>query len=240
MNDPIIEVTLSPALFHLSDVSDKIVVVIDVFRATSTIASILENRADAVIPVDDVEKSKSFEGADIILAAERNGEKPEGFLYGNSPFDYPPDVVEDKTVVFTTTNGTKAIEMASGNCLAIVTGSFPNLSSICFWLEQQKKDVHLFCAGWKDQFSLEDTLFAGALIDCLKEQFQISGDAAFAAHAMYQSAHMDLQAFAKQSSHYKRLSKLGIEKDMVYCLTPDTCRAIPYYHDGKLTAVYPE
>ena len=172
---PTLFTSLSPALLHLYDVKDTVVVVIDVFRATSTIASALHNGAKYVIPVDAVsmaiEISRQING---IAAGERDGKLAEGLGYGNSPLEYTRSFIEDKILVLTTTNGTKLLHMALANGADdIITGSFPNLSSVCSYLIQQNKNTVPACAGWKDRFNLEDTLFAGAVIHKVKEYFTI-------------------------------------------------------------------
>ena len=168
---PTLFTSLSPALLHLYDLKNAVVVIIDVFRATSTIAAALYNGARCVIPVDSVAKAAEMSVALGGLAAgERDGKLAEGLNHGNSPLEYTRDFIEDKTLVLTTTNGTRLLHMALANGAEdIITGSFPNLSSVCNYLIQQNKNVVLACAGWKDRFNLEDTVFAGAVIHHIKE-----------------------------------------------------------------------
>ena len=160
-NKPTIHTCFSPALLHLYDLNNAVVVIIDVFRATSTIAAALHNGAKCVIPVDEVAKaieiSKQIDG---IAAGERDGKLAEGLQHGNSPLEYSKDFIKDKTLVLTTTNGTKLLQMALDNkASTIITGSFPNLSAVCTFLINENKNVVLGCAGWKDRFNLEDRLF---------------------------------------------------------------------------------
>ena len=148
---------LSPALLHLYDVSSSIVVIIDVLRATSTIATALHNGAKEVIPVDSVTDCIRI-GAAMggITAGERDGKVAEGLSYGNSPFEYPASFIAGKTLVLTTTNGTKLLHMAlDKNAKGIITGSFPNLSAVCDYLVAQKQPVILGCAAWKDRVILK-------------------------------------------------------------------------------------
>ncbi len=229
---------LSPALLHLYDVNNAIVVIIDVLRATSTIATALYNGAKCVIPVDSVsrciELGKQIEG---ITAGERDGKVAEGLEYGNSPFEYPRDFISGKTLVLTTTNGTKLLHMALDKGAGhIVTGSFPNLSAVCDYLVEQKQHVILGCAAWKDRVNIEDMLFAGAIISRVGEHFSINCDSSQVATTMYEDAKLDLYEFmkAKNASHYHRLSNYGLEKDIRYCLTADGANVLPFYEDGKL------
>jgi 2-phosphosulfolactate phosphatase len=159
-----VNVCLSPALIPLFGVEKYIVVIIDIFRATSSICYGIDNGAEAIIPVAEVEECLAYQEKypHYLLAAERNGEVVNGFDFGNSPFSYTKEKVTGKTVVLTTTNGTHALHL-SRNAKKVVIGSFLNLTAICDWLKTQQDDVLLVCAGWKNNFNLEDTVFAGAV-----------------------------------------------------------------------------
>jgi len=235
---PTLYTCLSPSLLELYDVSSSIVVIIDVFRATSTIATALHNGAKSVIPVATVEEciriGKQIEG---VTAGERDGQVAEGLKYGNSPFEYSKDFIEGKTLVLTTTNGTKLLHMAlEKNAKEVITGSFPNLSAVCDFLIAQKQNVLLGCAAWKNKVNLEDTLFAGAVIDRVKDHFSINCDSSSIAASLYEEAKPDLYTFIKNknASHYHRLSKFGLQKDMQYCLKEDGANVLSLYKDGKL------
>src|SRR6187549_875454 len=148
---PALYTSLSPLLLPLYDVSSSIVVIIDVLRATSTIATVLNNGAKSVIPVDSVAEcirlGRQIEG---ITAGERDGHVAEGLVHGNSPFEYPRSFIGGKTLVLTTTNGTKLLHMAlERGAKSIITGSFPNISAVCDYLIAKKKPVILGCAAWK-------------------------------------------------------------------------------------------
>src|SRR6476469_5169963 len=178
MKKPSLYTVLSPALLHLYDVSNTVVVVIDVLRATSTIATALYNGAKEIIPVDSVEVGIQL-GKELacITAGERDGQIAPGLQYGNSSFEYPKEFIAGKTLVLTTTNGTKLLHMAlAKGATEIVTGSFLNLSAICEHLAQVKTNVILACAGWKDRVNMEDTMFAGAVVSMVEEHFSINCD----------------------------------------------------------------
>ena len=241
MNDkPSLHTSLSPALVHLYDISNSIIVIIDVLRATSTIATALYNGARFVIPVDSVsrciELGKQIDG---ITAGERDGKVAEGLEYGNSPFEYPRNFIEGKTLVLTTTNGTRLLHMAlEKGAKEIITGSFSNLSAVCDHLVELKRNVILGCAAWKDRVNMEDALFAGAVISKVRKHFEINCDSSHIAEAMYEKGKRDLFAFLKNNnaSHYHRLMNFGLEKDIRYCLTADEANILPIYSDGKLEA----
>lgn len=235
---PTLNTCLSPALLNLYNVSNSIVVIIDVFRATSTIATVLFNGAKCIIPVDSVAEciriGKQIEG---ITAGERDGKVAEGLSYGNSPFEYPKEFISGKTLVLTTTNGTRLLHMAlNKGAKKIITGSFGNLAAVCAYLTEQKKPVILGCAAWKDKINLEDTLFAGAVINRIKDHFEVNCDTSQLAETMYLDAKDNLYEFikSKNASHYHRLSSFGLEKDIHYCLTENNANVLCVYEGGKL------
>jgi 2-phosphosulfolactate phosphatase len=230
-----LEVCLTPALLPLFNIEGSIVVVIDIFRATSSICYGIENGADAIIPVAEVEECAAYreKGLDYLLAAERDGKVVDGFDFGNSPFSYTKEKVGGKTVVLTTTNGTHALHM-SIKAKRIVIGSFLNLTSLCNWLKLQHEDILLVCAGWKNNFNLEDTLFAGAVAEQLKTETYQWDDAAIAANDLYQQAKDNLNGYLKKTSHSERLKQLGIEQDIAFCLNVDITTAIPVLDGDKL------
>ena len=233
-----LQTSLSPALLHLHDVNNAIVVIIDVLRATSTIATALYNGAKYIIPVDNVPRCIAWgKQIECITAGERDGKVAEGLEYGNSPFEYPKEFITGKTLVLTTTNGTKLLHMAiKKGATEIITGSFPNLSAVCDYIINSKKNVVLACAAWKDRINLEDSLFAGAVISRVKEHFNINCDSSMMAASVYDAAKDDLFGFLKEknASHYHRLAGYGLERDIQYCLTPDVANILPFYEEGKL------
>ena len=240
MNKPALYTSLSPALLHLYDVSSSIVVIIDVLRATSTITTALYNGARCIIPVDSVSECiRIGKQIDSITAGERDGKVAEGLEYGNSPFEYPEDFIRGRTLVLTTTNGTKLLHMAlDNNAKSIIAASFANLSAVCDYLIAQKQNVILGCAAWKDRVNVEDSLFAGAVINRVKKHFSINCDASLMAEILYTDAKGDLFEFIKNKniSHYQRLSSFGLEKDIRYCLTEDLANVLVVYEEGKLIA----
>ncbi|MBX3257494.1 MAG: 2-phosphosulfolactate phosphatase [Chitinophagaceae bacterium] len=237
-NKPTLYASLSPALLHLYDVNDAIVVIIDVLRATSTIATALFNGASFIIPVNSVEKCiETGKKTGAITAGERDGKVAPGLQYGNSPFEYSRDFIDGKPMVLTTTNGTKLLHMAAAKgAKDIITGSFANLTAVCNYLAKQNRNVILACAAWKDRINLEDTLFAGAVIDRIGNLFSIDCDACSIAKGLYQQAKPDLFGFikAQKASHYVRLSGYGLEKDIQHCMAPDTANILPVYREGRL------
>lgn len=240
MKKPALFTSFSPSLLKLYDVTSSIVVIIDVLRATSTIATALHNGAKGIVPVDSVaECLRLGKQIDAITAGERDGQVAEGLSYGNSPFEYPESFIKNKTLVLTTTNGTRLLHMAlDKGANKIITGAFANLSAVCDYLVSEHKPVLLACAAWKDRVNLEDSLFAGAIVSRIGSHFDINCDSSRMAETLYNYAAPDLFEFMKNNhaSHYHRLMGYGLERDIRHCLQPDTAPVLPLYHEGKLLA----
>lgn len=236
MQKPVLHTLLSPRLLDLYDVNNSIVVIIDVFRATSTIATALYNGAEKVVPVAGVEDCIAIgKKLNAITAGERDGKVIEGLQHGNSPAEYFREFIEGKTLVLTTTNGTKLLHMAlDRGASEVITGSFPNLSAVCEHLASANKNVILGCSAWKDRFNLEDTLFAGAVISKIKNNFTIHCDSSLMAADMYSLHKNDMYDFIRKLTHWHRLSAFGLEKDLEYCVTPDVANVLPVFKDGAL------
>ena len=230
-----IEVCFSPGEYHLYEAEFDLVVVIDVLRATSAICTAMEYGVKEIIPVASVEEAKEWQAKGYIAAAERGGQIVPGFDMGNSPYSYMDPSLKGESVVLTTTNGTKAINMAKDKD-TVVIGSLNNLDALSNWLIRQRRDVLVLGSGWKDKFNLEDTICAGAIADsCLKSgRFFADEDSTVAAKFIFRSSRDNMFAFLKASSHRRRLRKLNLNEDVKYCLTPNNCSAIPVLQDGSL------
>ncbi|MEY3377989.1 MAG: hypothetical protein RLZZ328_1115 [Bacteroidota bacterium] len=233
---PSLHTVLTPSLLDLYEVHDSIVVIIDVFRATSTMATALYNGASKIIPVDSaelcIEMGKQTGG---ITAGERDGKIIPGLAYGNSPSEYPRSFIENKTLVITTTNGTKLLHMAlKQGAKEVITGSFPNLSKVVSFLKEQNANIILGCSGWKNRFNIEDTLFAGAVIEEIKDQFTIHCDSSYMANNLYNMHKADLPNYIKTLTHWHRLAAYGLEEDMLYCISKDVAPSLPIFKNGAL------
>ena len=221
-----IDVCLSPGLIHLYDVKDKVVVVVDILRATSCMVAGIANGVAGIRPFADLEACMAMKGQGYYVAGERNGQKVDGFDLGNSPYDYKQGHLVGKKIAVTTTNGTVAIEK-SKNAKMVVIGAFLNKQALADFLIENGTNTLILCAGWKGKFNLEDTLFAGALVEALKGHFHPSCDAPVAASALYREGKKDLRSYLQGSSHVQRLRKLDIEKDVEYCLRENELDCIP-------------
>ncbi len=221
-----IEVCLTPDLIHQHDLKGKLVVVVDIFRATSCIVTGLANGVETVKPVGEVEETLKLGEQGYIMAGERGGVKVQGFDIGNSPLEYQSELVKGKKVAISTTNGSQAI-LKSKDAEEIVIGAFLNLEALTAYLLQATPSVVIHCAGWKGTPNLEDTLFAGALIDECAEELTVTGDSALVAHQLFISTHENLLGMALDSSHAKRLKSFGIEDDLEFCMESSRYQVVP-------------
>ena len=230
---PSIDVCFSPELLHLYDLKGKAVVAVDILRATSTMTTAFAHGAAHIFPVMQLEECLAYSAKGCLTAAERDGQKADGFDLGNSPFSYMDGAVKDKAIAITTTNGTRAIRLSEA-AEEIIVGSFLNLSAVVSHLRALQLDVIVVCAGWKGNFNLEDTLYAGALAERLEGEFTFANDATLAALYLYRSAKADMFTFLQQSSHVQRLLRLDITKDVAFCLEEDKYNVLPVWKEDRL------
>jgi 2-phosphosulfolactate phosphatase len=230
-----VEVCFSPSQYSLYKQDFTIAVVIDVLRATSAIATAIENGVESIIPVSTIEEAREYKKQGYLAGAERGGEIVEGFDFGNSPFAYMDPKLKGKSIVLTTTNGTKAINIAK-EMPVVAIGALNNLEAICSWLIEEEENVILLGSGWKGKFNLEDTICAGAIADCLinSGKFQAEEDSTIAAKFISLSARENIFSFLKASSHRQRLRRLNLNEDVKYCLTPNNLTTIPILKDGRI------
>ena len=228
-----IDVCLSPELMHLYDVRDRTVVVVDILRATSCMVTAFAHGVESITPVANLEQCRKMKTQGYVISGERDGKKVEGFDKGNSPFEYLGDQVKGLKIAFTTTNGTQAIEK-SKEAKEVIIGAFLNLNTVAKYLLLSENNALIVCAGWKGRVNLEDTLFAGALVEKLKEYLGPDCDAPLAAQHLYNLAKNDMVSFLNASSHVRRLNKLNIHDDIKFCVTPDQYKILPKLKNGVL------
>jgi 2-phosphosulfolactate phosphatase len=226
-----ISVCLTPTLLPLYELTDKIVVVVDILRATSSITAGIATGVQSILPVAEIAACRALQAQGYLAAGERDGKMVEGFSLGNSPFDYMSEQVKGKTIAMTTTNGTLAIHKSRA-AKEILIGSLLNLTSVANYLMAQESDALVVCAGWKGNFNLEDTIFAGALVEKLSNHFVYDDDAALTAFCLFQTAKADLMSFMRNSSHYRRLKHLDVVDDIAFCLSIDHFDILPYVAEG--------
>ncbi len=224
---------------------DKNVVIVDVLRASSTILTALVNGAKEVIPAESVSVAARISKGlgNSVLCGERNGKVIEGFKLGNSPFEYSPDIVKSKSLIFSTTNGTVAVSKAK-YAKSCVLASFLNFSTVIEHLLKINEDFIIVCSGKLNDFCVEDSVFAGLLISKL---FEINGksnytllDSGYVSYKMakqlvYKNTkpdqHRVLNMF-KKSEHGKYLISLGFDKDLEYCSNIDSFKSLPTFKNN--------
>jgi 2-phosphosulfolactate phosphatase len=228
-----IEVCLSPALFPFKTTKDNLlVVVVDVLRATTAFCAAFDSGIEKIIPVSELEQLWDYKNQGFLTAAERDGKKVDFADFGNSPTDFLKHSFKGKQLAYSTTNGTQAVEMAkSYNDIALA--AFTNLEALSKWVIKQEKNVLILCSGWKNTFSLEDTLCAGALAEVLElsGRFTLACDAASASLSLWASAKNSLPEAVKKANHYQRLHQLGQYNDLRYCFLLNSSTALPVW-DG--------
>ena len=208
-----VEVCFSPKLYPERVTCENfIVVLVDILRATTTICTAFENGVKNIIPVASLEEARVLKEKGYLVASEQDGIKLDFADFGNSSFSFTHDKIEGRTLVYCTTNGTRAMEMAK-DAQTLVIGAFINLTALTQWLFLQSSDVVILCSGWKNKFCLEDSLFAGALTEALLAtgRFKTRCDSAEAALDLWSLAKEDIPGYIEKAAHRHRLQKLGLD-----------------------------
>jgi 2-phosphosulfolactate phosphatase len=230
-----VEVCFSPGLFEdVVTTGDFIVVLVDILRATTTICTAVGNGVEAIIPVATHEEARRLKAKGFLVASEKDGVQVDFADFGNSAFSFTRDAIGGKTLVYCTTNGTRALAIAKG-ASSIAIGAFINISAVTEWLVAQQQDVVVLCSGWKNKFCLEDTLFAGALTQRLLDtgSFHSECDSAHASMDLWSVAEGDVLAYIKKAAQRHRLKKLGLDDVIPYSFACDQVDVVPVF-DGKL------
>jgi len=246
-----IDIIISAGDIKKEKVKDKTIVIIDMLRATSVIVAAIANGCREVIPVLTIEEAMELSRKDrdnYILGGERKALKIEGFDCSNSPLEYRKEVVRNKSIILTTTNGTRAIK-GSEQAKNIYIGSMLNAKAVAALLTVSKEDIVIVNAGTYDEFSMDDFICSGYIIDRVLNLTDLSShgislkgadlseidvelsDIAKTAHYIYKM-NRDIVGFIKNASHYKRIVELGLNEDLEYCCRKDLTKVVPIYKDG--------
>jgi len=239
MPGPVVEVCFSPALLKTISFRDKVnIVVVDILRATTAMCTAFGYGVHCLIPVDDEKQALEMKNKGWLVAGEKDGNRLNFADFSNSPLEFCDETIRGKNIVYSTTNGTKAVKLASGFG-DVYIASFVNIEAISQWLGNEQKDVLILCAGWKDKFSLEDALFAGALAEKLVHHYGFSSqcDSAVAAMEIWERSKSDLMAFASKSSHYQRLLAIEPKEGLKYCFYPEKFNVIPKLGKDGITDI---
>ncbi len=232
-----VDVIISAEHIKEGELQDKVAIVIDMLRATSVIVTALHNGAKKVVPFLQIEEAFKYskESVDkVLLGGERNALKIEGFNLSNSPLEYDKSTVKGNVVAITTTNGTRAIKGCSG-ATNIFIAAMLNAKAISEKLLAMNKDVVIVNAGTYGQFSMDDFICAGYIIDCMKEKksdIELT-DIATTAKYIYDN-NKDIESFIKGARHYNVIKSLGLEKDLEYCMQKDITDIVPEFINGYI------
>lgn len=229
-----IEVSLTPALYPFRTIKNgHTTVAIDVLRATTAVCAAFQAGCSSVVPLDSLDALSKYRKLGYSVAAERGGKKLDYAEYGNSPTEYLQQDMTGKKLAYSTTNGTVSIlRAADAECTLV--GSFANLTALTQRLRLDARDVVLLCSGWQNDFCIEDTLLAGAIIEKMSDVAVPFGDAAHMAVAMWNVACDDVRAYCERCSHVHRLEGFGAARDVDFAFRRDTCPVVPQLNDGKL------
>lgn len=230
-----IEVCFTPALFQGYRNTEAIAVITDILRATSAIVTAFDNGVERIIPVGTLEEARAYKEKGFMVAAERDGIVRDFADFGNSPYNFTPERIAGREIVYSTTNGTQAIHVAS-ECHRVLIGAYLNFTAVFEWLNKQNRDVVILCAGWKNKFNLEDSLYAGALSDKLLSagNYQTICDSTLASLDLWEKARTDLMGYIDKVAQRERLRRNKLDDVIEYCHTFDKTRVIPVLDGGHL------
>ena len=236
-----LETLFIPEEIKNTELAGKLVVIIDVLRASSTIVAALANGCNAFIPIfspnQAKKKARQFKKERVLLGGERAGIKLEGFDLGNSPREYKRETVKDKTIIFSTTNGVKTLEMVKG-AYRIIIGSFLNLQAVCNYCTNYRGDILIICAGKEGKFSLEDAACAGMIVNSLKDVFSVAcqeADANLTAQLLYEKFSNNILEILRKSQHGRYLESIGLVEDLKFCSQLDFFHIVPVFRDGIIS-----
>ena len=219
----------------------KRVVVIDVLRAGTTIATAMANGCREIIPAESVEAATALatniDRTSVFLCGEREGKLIDGFDLGNSPREYKEKIIKDKNIVFVSTNGSAALVKSRFATVAVVC-AFVNVGSVTDYLLQDRGDLLILCAGNQGRFSLEDAVCSGTLLagiqSRLDEEIDLN-DSAVAAETLYKKHAKRIKALLRNCDHGRYLTEIDFAKDLPVCAEVDTLNVVPVMREGRIT-----
>jgi len=233
-----VEVCFSPALFSDFRNDDAVVVIVDILRATSAIVSAFMNGVRKIIPVATLDEALEYKKKGFLVAAERDGIVRDFADFGNSPFNFRREIVDGRDIVYSTTNGTHCIMLARESYRVLI-GAYLNLTALVDYINGANRDVLILCAGWKNKFNLEDSLFAGALAEAVlkNSRFTTCCDSTFASMDLWNLAKPDIMGYIEKAAQRHRLKKNKLDDVIAYCHTINLTDLIPALNGNSLTPV---
>ena len=229
-----IDVAFTGRDFNSEDSTGKRIVVVDVLRASTSIVTALAHGARKVIPVETPKKAKkmakTLPAGSVLLCGERESVRLPGFDLGNSPREYKEDIVRDKVLLFTSTNGSRTLLKAQ-TAHDVLVGGFVNMGALIRRLVSDDKDTLIACSGYNGGYCLEDSVCAGMIVDRLKKEMPQDaiemGDEGLAGYVLYQYYDNKLQRMAEESFWGKQLIDKGLGDDLPLCVSVDSCNVVP-------------
>jgi 2-phosphosulfolactate phosphatase len=217
-----------------------ITVIIDVLRASSSICAALANGVKAIIPVSEIEELKRLKTMGYLIASEREGLKLDFADMGNAPTQFLSPQLKGTTIAYSTTNGTRAINLINEQEeTSIYIAALTNISTLTDYILSRSENLVIVCSGWKQKFSLEDAVVAGAYCERLMADgvYQSICDSSTASLDLWKLAKTDLPGYIDKCIHRHRLAKLGLDDSIPYCLTEDITPVIPFVNDGMIISI---
>jgi 2-phosphosulfolactate phosphatase len=223
-----VEVCFSPALYPEYRNDDAIVVIVDILRATSAIVTAFMNGVKCIIPVATLDEALEYKRNGYFVAAERDGIVRDFADFGNSPYNFKREIIEGQDIVYSTTNGTHCIMMAA-HSYRVLIGAYLNLDALVNYIVKEERDLVILCAGWKNKFNLEDSLFAGALAESVLKHnsFVTICDSTYASLDLWNLARKDMMLYIEKAAQRHRLKKNNLDDVIEYCHTPNLTAVIP-------------
>lgn len=230
---------------ELNELEDKTVIMIDVLRASTTVVTAFANGCESIIPVEEVEDAFALQKKDesLILCGERQGKKPQGFQLGNSPLEYNREAVGGKKLVYTTTNGTRAL-LASQGASRVLIGAFVNLQSVVHKALSAGNDIIVLCAGREGTFSLEDAFCAGLMVQTVNSSvcnLEIEDGARWGFYAVKSMKGVldnltdgQIHSVIANGKHGQYLNSIGLQDDLAFCARQNIFDIVPEYKEDKI------
>jgi 2-phosphosulfolactate phosphatase len=242
-----LDVFFTPNQVKPAETAARLVLIVDVLRASTTVATALGNGARTVIPVEGadevISRSKEFARSKILLAGEQKMHPIAGFDIGNSPQAFTPAVVEGKTILITTTNGTRTL-LGVQNARDIVIASYVNFSAVLAMMKvaaSSNTDIAIICAGEEGSFTLEDSACAGRFVKAIPKRADIQTNDAAAASVLIEKKYGDnIAKVFKESAHGQALDAAGFGDDLTAAAQVDSYPVVPIYQDRQITKLGPE
>ena len=233
-----VEVCFSPAMFADFRNDDAVVVIVDILRATSAIVTAFMNGARHIIPVATLDEALEYKKKGYLVAAERDGIVRDFADFGNSPYNFRREIIEGKDIVYSTTNGTNCITLARMNYRVLI-GAYLNLQALAEYIIAIDRDLLILCAGWKNKFNLEDSLFAGALAESVlkNNRYFTACDSTHASMDLWNLARPDMLGYIEKAAQRHRLKKNKLDDVLAYCHTLNLTQMIPALKQESLTLV---